>query len=348
MSDPIAPAHAERHFDLLANYAPANGAFDELLSAAGEPRAHYLPLLGHLDSLGPEELRRRADTCRRLLHEGGITYNVYGDARGMERPWQLDPVPFVIAADEWRSLETALIQRATLLNRVLADCYGPQELIRSGRLPPALVFGQPDFLRPCHGIKPPRESYLHFYAADLARSPDGQWWVVSDRTNIPTGAGYALANRLITSRLLPDPFRDGHVQRLAGFFREVRNSLAHLAARHTDNPRVVLLTPGPYNETYFEQAYLARYLGYMLVEGQDLTVRDDRVYLKTLSGLEPVDVILRRVDEDFCDPLELRNDSMLGVPGLVEAMRAGNVAVTNSLGSGMIELSIAMSAATSR
>jgi len=337
MSDTAAPAHAERHFDLLANYAPAKGAFDELLSAAGEPREHYLPLLGHLDSLGPDELRRRADTCRRLLHEGGITYNVYGDARGMERPWQLDPVPFVIAAGEWHSLETALIQRATLLNRVLADCYGPQELIRSGRLPPALVFAQPDFLRPCHGIKPPRENYLHFYAADLARSPDGQWWVVSDRTNIPTGAGYALANRLITSRLLPDPFRDGHVQRLAGFFREVRNSLAHLASRHTDNPRVVLLTPGPYNETYFEQAYLARYLGYMLVEGQDLTVRDDRVYLKTLSGLEPVDVILRRVDDDFCDPLELRNDSMLGVPGLVEALRAGNVAVTNSLGSGLLQ-----------
>jgi uncharacterized circularly permuted ATP-grasp superfamily protein/uncharacterized alpha-E superfamily protein len=337
MSETAAPAPAQRRFDLLANYAPVKGAFDELLSSAGEPQAHYLPLLEHLEALGPAELRRRADTCRRLLHEGGITYNVYGDPRGMERPWQLDPVPFVLAAEEWRSLEAALIQRATLLNHVLADCYGPQELIRSGRLPPALVLGQPDFLRPCHGIRPPRETYLHFYAADLARSPDGQWWVVSDRTNIPTGAGYALANRLITSRLLPEPFRDGHVQRLAGFFREVRNSLAHLAARHTDNPRVVLLTPGPYNETYFEQAYLARYLGYMLVEGQDLTVRDDRVYLKTLSGLEPVDVILRRVDDEFCDPLELRNDSMLGVPGLVEALRAGNVTVTNALGSGLLQ-----------
>ncbi|NBV22410.1 MAG: hypothetical protein EBS05_10905 [Proteobacteria bacterium] len=337
MTEPAAPAHAERHFDLLANYSPAGGAFDELLTRSAEPREHYLPLLSHLDSLGYAELKRRTDTCRRLLHEGGITYNVYGDPRGMERPWQLDPVPFVIAAAEWRSLESALVQRATLLNRVLADCYGKQELIRSGRLPPALVFAQPDFLRPCHGIKPPRESFLQFYAADLTRSADGQWWVVSDRTAIPTGAGYALANRLITSRLLPDPFRDGHVQRLAGFFREVRNSLAHLATRHTDNPRVVLLTPGPYNETYFEQAYLARYLGYMLVEGQDLTVRDDRVFLKTLSGLEPVDVILRRVDDDFCDPLELRNDSMLGVPGLVEALRAGNVAVANTLGSGLLQ-----------
>ncbi len=333
-----AHAHsAERHFDLLANYVSPEGAYDELLTEDGEPREHYLPLLSHLDSLGQDELKRRAETCRRLLHEGGITYNVYGDPRGMERPWQLDPVPFVLAADEWRSLETALVQRATLLNQVLADCYGPQNLIRSGHLPPALVFAQPDFLRPCHGLKQPGGAYLHFYAADLTRSPDGQWWVVSDRTAIPTGAGYALANRLITSRLLPDPFRDGRVQRLAGFFREVRNSLAQLAPRHTDNPRVVLLTPGPYNETYFEQAYLARYLGYMLVEGQDLTVRDERVYLKTLSGLEPVDVVLRRVDDDFCDPLELRNESMLGVPGLLEALRAGNVAVANTLGSGLLQ-----------
>jgi len=337
MSEISTPKSARHNFDLLANYSPAKESFDELLSANGEPRRHYLPLLDHLDSLGPEELRRRADTCRRLLHEGGVTYNVYGDARGMERPWQLNPVPFLMAANEWRSLETALIQRATLLNLVLADCYGSQELLRSGRLPPALVFGQPDFLRSCHGIKQSHDTYLHFYAVDLARSPDGQWWVVSDRTNIPTGAGYALANRLIISRLLPDTFRDGHVQRLASFFRGVRNSLAQLAARHTDNPRIVLLTPGPYNETYFEQAYLARYLGYMLVEGQDLTVRDDRVFLKTLSGLEPVDVILRRVDDEFCDPLELRNDSMLGVPGLVEALRAGNVAVTNSLGSGLLQ-----------
>ena len=179
----------------------------------------------------------------------------------------------------------------------------------------------------------PDDIFLHFYAADLARSPDGRWWVVSDRTQIPTGAGYALANRLVTSRILPEPFRDNHVHRLAGFFREAQHTLARLAPRKPDNARVVMLTPGPHNETYFEQAYLARYLGYMLVEGQDLTVRDNRVFLKTLSGLERVDVILRRVDDDFCDPLELRNDSMLGVPGLVEALRAGNVVVANALGS---------------
>jgi len=322
---------------LLSGYQRSAGAFDELFAGDGEIFPHYAKLLGELEEFGAAELARRADASQRFVHEHGITYNVYGDPRGMERPWQLDPIPFVIAPDEWRALETGLIQRATLLNKILADCYGAQELIRSRWLSPALVFGQPDFLRPCHGIKMPGNTFLHFYAADLARSPDGRWWVVSDRTQIPTGAGYALANRLVTSRILPEPFRNNHVQRLAGFFLAAQNMLAQLAPRQADRARVVMLTPGPHNETYFEQAYLARYLGYMLVEGQDLTVRDNSVFLKTLSGLERVDVILRRVDDDFCDPLELRNDSILGVPGLVEAVRAGNVVVANALGSGLVQ-----------
>lgn len=322
---------------LLSGYEPSSAAFDEFLSESGEPRAHYARLLRALEEFSSAELHRWSDTCQRLVHEQGITYNVYGDPRGMERPWQLDPIPFIIAPDEWRALETGLIQRATLLNKILADCYGAQDLIRSRWLSPAMVFGQPDFLRPCHGIRAPGDTFLNFYAADLARSPDGRWWVVSDRTQIPTGAGYALANRLVTSRILPEPFRDNHVQRLAGFFRDAQAMLAQLAPRPSDKARVVMLTPGPHNETYFEQAYLSRYLGYMLVEGQDLTVRDNHVFLKTLSGLERVDVILRRVDDDFCDPLELRNDSILGVPGLVEAVRAGNVVVANALGSGLVQ-----------
>ena len=323
--------------NLLSDYKRSAGAFDELLDVDGKVFSHYAKLLGELEEFGAAELSRRADACQRFVHEHGITYNVYGDPRGMERPWQLDPIPFVIAAEEWEQLETGLIQRATLLNKILADCYGAQDLIRSRWLSPALVFGQPDFLRPCHGIRVPDDNYLHFYAADLSRSPDGRWWVVSDRTQIPTGAGYALANRLVTSRILPEPFRDNHVHRLAGFFLAAQNSLAQLAPRSADKARVVMLTPGPHNETYFEQAYLARYLGYMLVEGQDLTVRDNHVFLKTLSGLERVDVILRRVDDDFCDPLELINNSILGVPGLVEAVRAGTVVMANALGSGLVQ-----------
>ena len=322
---------------LFDRYSPMAGVFDEMRTPGGELRPHFSTLLHELDALGPEEIRRRRDACEQNIHEQGITYTVYGESGGGERPWRLDPVPFVISQEEWRGVETALTQRATLINCILADCYGKQELIRTAWLPPALVFAQPDFLRPVHGLRPPEEKFLHFYAADIARSPDGRWWVVSDRTQIPTGAGYALANRLVTSRIFPEAFRSCHVQRLAGFFREMQESLARLGSRKTDNPRVVVLTPGAYNETYFEQAYLARYLGYTLVEGQDLTVRDDRVFLKTISGLEPEDVILRRVDDDFCDPLELRNDSMLGVPGLVEAMRAGNVAVANALGSGLLQ-----------
>jgi uncharacterized circularly permuted ATP-grasp superfamily protein/uncharacterized alpha-E superfamily protein len=322
---------------LLKAYQGSEGAYDELLSDNGIPRAHYTKFIEDLERLGPHELKRRQENSQRLVQENGITCNVYDDPRGTERPWQLDPIPFIIAPDEWQRLEQALIQRATLLNRIIADCYGPQELIRSRWLPPSLVFAQPDFLRPCHGIRMPQDVFLHFYAADLARSPDGRWWVTSDRTQIPTGAGYALANRLVTSRIFGEGFRDNHVHRLAGFFRDARNTLAQIAPRTSNEPRVVLLTPGPHNETYFEQAYLARYLGFMLVEGQDLTVRDDRVFLKTLNGLEPVDVILRRVDDDFCDPLELRNDSILGVPGLVEVLRAGNVTIANALGCGIVQ-----------
>jgi uncharacterized circularly permuted ATP-grasp superfamily protein/uncharacterized alpha-E superfamily protein len=324
--------------DLLEGYPPGEVVFDEAFSSGGELHPHYARFFHALKEIDSAELKHRWESSRRLLREQGATYNTYDDAGiSREKPWQLDPIPLVISPQEWSVLETGLIQRATLINKILADCYGAQELIRSRSLPPALVFAQPDYLRPCRGVRPANDSYLHFYAADLARSPDGQWWIVSDRTQIPTGAGYALANRVVTSRVLPEAFRGCHVHRLAGFFREVQLSLARLVPRETDNPRIVILTPGPYSETYFEQGYLARYLGYMMVEGQDLTVRDDRVYLKTLGGLEPVHVILRRVDDDFCDPLELRNDSILGVPGLLEAMRAGNVAVVNALGVGLLQ-----------
>ena len=321
----------------LSGYKRSAMAFDEFLADDKQPRAHYANLSETLENFSAVELRRRRDTSEQLVHEQGITYHVYGDPRGVERPWQLDPIPLIIAPEEWRSLEAGLIQRATLLNKILADCYGDQKLIHTRWLSPALVFAQPDFLRPLHGVRVPGDMFLHFYAADLARSPDGRWWVVSDRTQIPTGAGYALANRLVTSRIFPESFRDNHVHRLAGFFRDMQNALAQLAPRASEKARVVMLTPGPHNETYFEQAYLARYLGYMLVEGQDLTVRDNYVFLKTLSGLELVDVILRRVDDDFCDPLELRNDSILGVPGLVEAVRAGNVVIANALGAGLVQ-----------
>jgi uncharacterized circularly permuted ATP-grasp superfamily protein/uncharacterized alpha-E superfamily protein len=335
------PMSIERHTavvcPLFEEYAPSAGVFDECAVSRGQLREPFLRFSQSLPNLTAAELKRRGEIARRIIHEQGITYNIYGEGPNRERPWQLDPLPLVIGAAEWQSLETALIQRATLLNRILADCYGSQELIRSGWLPPALVYAQPDFLRPCHGLQPSGGVFLHLYSADLARSADGHWWVTADRTQIPTGAGYALANRLIAARILGEPFRHCHVQRLARFFRELQTTLTRLGSRRTDSARIVLLTPGPFNETFFEQVWLARYLGYALVEGQDLTVRDDRVFLKTLSGLEPVDVILRRVDDEWCDPLELRSDSMLGVPGLIRALRAGNVAVANAMGTGLLQ-----------
>ncbi len=321
----------------VGGYRPSAGVYDESATEAGVPRPHWRHFFSLFERLGRDELSVRWENGRRIIREHGVTYNVYGDPQGMDRPWELDMVPLLIPSNEWRTIEAGLIQRAKLFNLILADFYGPQRLLRDSLLPPALVFANPGFLRACHGLRVPQEIYLHLHAADLARSPDGQWWVLSDRTQAPSGSGYALENRIVLSRILPDEFRDCQVQRLASFFRNERDTLRMLAPGRSDNPNIVLLTPGPHNETYFEHAYLARYLGFTLVEGGDLTVRDRRVFLKTLEGLQPVDVIFRRVDDTFCDPLELRSDSFLGVPGLVEAARAGNVTIANALGSGLIE-----------
>jgi uncharacterized circularly permuted ATP-grasp superfamily protein/uncharacterized alpha-E superfamily protein len=322
---------------LTVGYRPPPGVYDEMSAAPGVLRPHWDALIGAMSALGAEELARRWKIARQRIRENGVTYNIYGDPQGMDRPWSLDSIPLLIPPAEWHALEAGLIQRARLLNHILADLYGTQQLLRGGHLPPALVFANPGFWRPCHGISPATGPYLHLLAVDLARSPDGQWWVLSDRTQAPSGAGYALENRIVLAETFPDLFRDFQVERLVSFFHSFRDTLLNLAPSRSDNPRVVLLTPGPYNETYFEHSYLARHLGFTLVQGEDLTVRDSRVFLQTLDGLKPVDAILRRVDDSFCDPIELRPESFLGVAGLLEAVRAGNVVVANALGSGLIE-----------
>jgi uncharacterized circularly permuted ATP-grasp superfamily protein/uncharacterized alpha-E superfamily protein len=316
------------------------GGYDELSADGVTPRPHWARIMKSFRAIGPAELGQRWERAERRIRENGITYNIYSDPLGANRPWKTDIVPFLIPAEEWRALEAGIVQRARLLSRILEDLYGPQQLLANGQFPAALLFANPAFLRPLVGVRVPAHSYLHMLAVDLARSPDGQWWVLSDRTQAPSGSGYALENRTIVSDVLPDIFRKSNVLRLAPFFRAQREALASLSPRN--NPRVVLLTPGPHNETYFEHSYIARYLGFTLVAGQDLTVRDRSVYLKTVDGLERVDVILRRVDDGFCDPLELRSDSLLGVPGLVDAIVAGNVVVANALGSGLIETSAIM------
>ncbi|AMZ72902.1 MULTISPECIES: circularly permuted type 2 ATP-grasp protein [Pseudomonas] len=323
--------------DLLDRYPLTTGTYHELLDDNGAVRPHWRRLFDQLQRSTPAHLIQRQALLARQIQENGVTYNVYADPKGADRPWELDLLPHVIDPQEWKHLSAGIAQRARLLNAVLADLYGPQRLISEGLLPAELVFGHNNFLWPCQGIVPPDGSFLHLYAVDLARTPDGRWWVTADRTQAPSGAGYALENRMIVSRAFPELYRDLRVRHLSGFFRTLQETLARQAPSDGESPLVVLLTPGRFNESYFEHLYLARQLGYPLVEGGDLTVRDATVYLKTLSGLRRVHAIMRRLDDDFCDPLELRTDSALGVPGLLEAVRQGRVLVANALGSGVLE-----------
>lgn len=339
-TDHIPIGHADlsnRARSLFSHYSPAAAVPDEMIGRDGGVRDHWQTLVRLLGELGPVELEKRWATARRLIHENGVTYNVYGDPDGMDRPWVLDALPLVFSAPEWAGLSDGLIQRARVLDMALADIYGPQRLLKDAIIPPDVIFPNPGYLRPLVGARPADHRRLHMVATDIGRCPDGSFCVLADRTQAPSGTGYALENRIVVSRAIPEIFRDCHVSRLATFFRSVRNLLQTAAPHNRDNPRVVLLTPGPYNETYFEHAYLAQYLGYTLVEGADLTVRDNRVFMKMLGGLQPVDVIFRRQDDGYCDPLELMPDSTLGIPGLVQAVHAGNVAVVNALGSGLME-----------
>ena len=323
--------------DSAAGYSAGASKLDEMLDQSGKVRPHWAYYIQALQKLGQGEVSVRQNEIHKLLRENGVTYNVYGDPDGSSRPWQLDSVPLLLANEEWRDIELGLLERAELLNLILTDIYGPRELIRQGLLPIDMLFNHSGFLRACDKVKIPGKHQLVLYAADLARGPDNRMWVIGDRTQAPSGAGYALENRLALSRVFPNIFRDTQVQRLDGFFQSLRHGMQEIAPQNSDAPRVVVLTPGPFNETFFEHAYLASHLGYPLVQGDDLTVRDGFVWLKSLNGLQRVDVIMRRMDDVFCDPLELRDDSRLGIPGLLEVARRGNVTIANPLGSGVLE-----------
>ena len=318
-------------------YAPRLEAYDEMYAGEGKILPHWQVLMQELDQLGREGLERRHLEAQRLLRENGVTFNIYDGLRGMARPWELDPIPLFISAEEWSIIEAGLVQRAELLNLVLADIYGPQQLLKEGLLPPELVFGHAGFQRSCVGSIKADDRALTICSSNLARGPDGRMWVIDDRAQSPSGAGYALENRMVMTRIAPALFRDCYVRRLAGFFQPFRDRLASLAPQNREDPRIVVLTPGPYSPSYFEHAYLANYLGYTLVQGDDLSVRDGRVWLKSLEGLHQVDVILRRVDDAYCDPLELREDSRLGVTGLLQSARLGHVAIANPIGSCVLE-----------
>ena len=346
MNAPHPPASARlpladpAHFDEL-HARPALGAAEGAALAAGATpplTPAWKEFFRHFDLADPDELNRRAARLARQLRDNGVTYNVFADEANLQRPWPLDLFPLLIPPDDWARIEAGVLQRVRVLEAVMADIYGPRRLLKDGLLPAALVQGHPDYLRALHGVPPVGGQHLQMLAFDLARGPQGFWWVVSQRTQAPSGLGYLLENRSAVSTQFPDAFETMNVRRLADTYRGFIKGLKAMAPGGPDS-HIALLTPGPYNETYFEQAYLARYLGVTLVEGGDLTVRSQRLYLKTLHGLRPVHGLIKRVDDAFLDPLELRPESRLGVPGLLQAVRAGHVLVANAPGAGFLESS---------
>ena len=326
---------------LLADLArPATtGHYDEARHADGSLRPLWEQFFALLGGTQLRNFPQHAHTVARVIAQHGVSYNVHDAPQPGSRPWSLNPMPFLLPAQEWRHLSRGVAQRARLLEAILRDVYHPQTLLHKGLLPVALLKGHPGYLRSVEQVQPPGGLYLHIAAFDLARGPDGQWWVVGHRTQSPSGLGYVLENRLIVSKLFPEAFDGLGIQHIASSLRRLLGTMTTLAQHLSEGhpPSIVLLTPGPYNETYFEHAYLAGYLGLPLVEGGDLVTRGDRLYLKTLQGLRRVHGVLRRLDDEYLDPLELRGDSSLGVPGLVHVIRAGQVLVANALGTGFLE-----------
>ncbi len=322
---------------LFRDYFNNHHTPDELMGADGKVRPDWDTFFQTYAQLGDAEMSSRNQDTLRLLKENGVTYNIYGDPNGLNRPWKLDNIPFMISRHEWATIESGLSQRAQLLNLILEDIYGERKLIKTGLLPMELIYNHAGFLRPCSGIRLPGKHQLILYSADVAKSVEGKIWVVADRTQAPSGSGYALENRTTMTRVIPELFNGLKVRHLSPYFNALRNGLNEIAPHQNLNPRIVILTPGSNNETYFEHSYLSSYLGFTLVQGNDLIVKDNFVWLKTLGGLERVDVIMRRVDDIYCDPLELKAESQLGIPGLLQCVRSGNISIANPLGSGILE-----------
>jgi uncharacterized circularly permuted ATP-grasp superfamily protein/uncharacterized alpha-E superfamily protein len=319
----------------LSAYRPLPGVPDELVTADGTLRPLWQPLVAHLQGLTDDSLTRATGRADQYLRDSGVFYRQYGSGQSVERPWPLSHVPVLIDEADWAELTPALIQRADLLEAVMADLYGENRLVAEGHLPAALVAGNPEWLRPLVGVRPASGHFLHFLAFEIGRGPDGRWWVLADRTQAPSGAGYALENRVATARAYSDVFAGLNVHRLASFFRDFRDAL--LGLRGERDGRVAIMTPGPLNETYFEQAWIARYMGVSLVQGEDLTVSDGRLMVRTVSGLRPLDVLWRRLDGSYADPLELDPASRIGTPGMVAVLRQSGLTMVNSLGSGVLE-----------
>ena len=322
-------------YGLLKSYRPFPGVSDELLTPDGDVRAVWRPFLDHLSSLSEEDIANRFVRGNQYLNDAGVYFRQYGQNEAHEREWPLSHIPVIISESDWQVIADGLVQRAELLEKVVGDLYGNNRLVSEGFLPSCLIAESPEWQRPLVGVTPSSGHFLHFLAFEIGRGPVGTWWVLSDRAQAPSGAGFALENRVATGRVFNEFFAKANVHRLAGFFRRFRDHLLDL--REEQDSRVSILTPGPLNDTYFEHAYIARYLGFMLLEGEDLTVENGRLMVRTVAGLKPASVIWRRLDSAWTDPVELYEESHLGTPGMVQAVREGNVTMVNALGSGILE-----------
>ena len=320
--------------DLLDGYHPREGMSDEMMRGDGTLREAWQPFIDFLSGRTREDLAQRFARGDQYLRDAGVFFRQYTTTGSTERDWPLSHIPVVIGAGEWARLSEGIVQRAELLERVMADLYGPGKLVSDGLLPPELVARNPEWLRPIVGIQPRSGHFLHFLAFELGRSPDGSWFVLGDRTQAPSGAGFAVETRMATSKVFFDHFPGANVERLAGFFRTFRDAVNGL---REDDGRVAILTPGQHTDTYFEHAYIARYLGFMLLEAEDLRVDDGRLSVRTVNGTDPVSVLWRRLDSRFADPLELDETSAIGTPGMVSALRSGAMTMLNCIGSGVLE-----------
>ncbi|WP_068116968.1 circularly permuted type 2 ATP-grasp protein [Tropicimonas marinistellae] len=319
----------------LSGYAPPAGVPDELLDGRGAVRPVWTDFISRLAAMSPERLETRISHGDQYLRDAGVYFRRYGPADASRRDWPLSHIPLLISEEDWTEISAGLVERAELLEKIVADIYGENRLVSHGHLPASLVAHNAEWLRPLVGVKPRSGKFLHFVAFDIGRGPEGNWWVLGDRTQAPSGAGFAVENRIATSRVYSDIFASAGIPRLAGFFREFRDTL--MAMRETGESRIGILTPGQMNETYFEHAYIARYLGFTLLEGDDLAVQNGRLMIRTVDGFQPISVLWRRLDAAWVDPLELREGSQLGTPGLLRAVREGNLTMVNALGVGILE-----------
>jgi len=312
-----------------------NGLFDEMFTAPGEPRDYYAPVVEQLANLGPAAFDRRRRMADVSFRNQGITFTVYGDQRGVEKIFPFDLVPRIVPAHEWDVIERGLVQRITALNMFCQDVYHDQRILREGIIPAELIYGAKMFRREMFGVNVPRNIYIHICGTDLIRDKDGKYYVLEDNCRTPSGVSYVLENRAVMKRVFPTLFASYRVRAIEDYPYNLLRTLRHVAPQATDDPTIVILSPGTYNSAYFEHSFLARQMGIELVEGRDLVIENNYCYMRTTAGLRRVDVIYRRVDDDFLDPLCFRPESLLGVAGLMNAYRVGNVALVNAVGTGV-------------